>query len=219
MHDVKPRVNQYFSEAILSSPVVCLLSQASCEQCLLIFTGFPDPMSAYSNTKAFLDYRLMGFKECVGEASRFMATMEGLDCNDPVRTRLLAHLETYLAQRELAINAAVAASTQMGATPVVAPVWSFPPLSQALLTGMVKPDAMKPITTTTTAVVPNFSCLVPAIAPFMAATPPTSLATPTSVIQPQLTDKKPQFTPTTGPPPAKRPFRPWLSKDELMTKK
>lgn len=161
----------------------------------------------------------MGFKECVSETSRFLATMEGLECGDAMRTRLLAHLETYLAQRELAINAAVAAAnTHMGPAPVVAPVWSFPPLSQALLTGMMKQEAVKSTPTTAT-VVPNFPCLVPTIAPFMAAaTPPSSLATPTSVMQQPPTDNKPQFTPTTCPPPAKRPFRPWLTKDEVATK-
>ena len=185
---------------------------------MVFCAGFPDPMSAYSNTKAFLDYRLMGFKECVSETSRFLATMEGLECGDAMRTRLLAHSETYLAQRELAINAAVAAAnTHMGTAPVVTPVWSFPPLSQALLTGMMKQEAVKPTTTTAT-VMPSFPCLVPTIAPFMAATPPTSLATPTSVMQQQSTDNKPHFTPTTCPPAAKRPFRPWLSKDEVVTK-
>lgn len=68
----------------------------------------------YGNTRAFLDYRVMGFRECVSEAARFMATVEGVDPKDPQRTRLLSHLENYLAQRELAINTAVAASAQMG---------------------------------------------------------------------------------------------------------
>ena len=68
----------------------------------------------YGNTRAFLDYRVMGFRECVSEAARFLATVEGVDPKDPQRTRLLSHLENYLAQRELAINTAVAASAQMG---------------------------------------------------------------------------------------------------------
>lgn len=68
----------------------------------------------YGNTRAFLDYRVMGFRECVTEAARFLATVEGVDNKDPQKARLLSHLENYLAQRELAINTAVAASAQVG---------------------------------------------------------------------------------------------------------
>ena len=88
---------------------------------LSLFTGFSDPLSAYANTQAFLDYRVMGFRECVAEVARYMTNVEGLDMKDPMRIRLLNHLENYLAQRELAINAAVAASAQMGIPKVHAP--------------------------------------------------------------------------------------------------
>ncbi len=76
--------------------------------------GFTDPLSAYANTRAFLDYRVMGFRECASEVARYMANIEGLEMKDPLRMRMLSHLENFLAQRELAINAAVAASAQMG---------------------------------------------------------------------------------------------------------
>lgn len=83
--------------------------------------GFTDPFSAYGNTRAFLDYRIMGFRECVAESARYMTSVEGLDMKDPLRVRMLNHLENFLAQRELAINAAVAASAQIG-IPKLAPV-------------------------------------------------------------------------------------------------
>ena len=85
------------------------------------FSGFSDPLSAYTNTRAFLDYRVMGFRECAAEVARYMANVEGLDMKDPLRMRMLSHLENYLAQRELAINAAVAASAQMGVPKVPSP--------------------------------------------------------------------------------------------------
>ena len=95
--------------------------------------GFVDPYSAYGNTRAFLDYRIMGFRECVAEVARYMTSVEGLDMKDPLRVRMLNHLENYLAQRELAINAAVAASAQMGLpkgpqapTAITIPVTSVP---------------------------------------------------------------------------------------------
>lgn len=70
-----------------------------------------DPYTPYGNTRAFLDYRLMGFREAVAEVARYMVSVEGMDAKDPLRLRVLSHLENYLAQRELAINAAIAAST------------------------------------------------------------------------------------------------------------
>lgn len=72
-----------------------------------------DPYSAYGNTRAFLDYRIMGFRECTAEVARYMTSVEGVDMKDPHHIRLLNHLENFLAQRELAINAAVAANAQI----------------------------------------------------------------------------------------------------------
>lgn len=62
----------------------------------------------------------MGFRECATEIARYLSTVEGLDLKDPLYVRALSHMENFLAQRELAINAAVAASVQMG-VPKVAP--------------------------------------------------------------------------------------------------
>lgn len=73
-------------------------------------TGFSDPYTAYGNTRAFLDYRIMGIRECVAESARYLSSVEGVDMKDPMRIRLLNHLENFLSQRELAVNAAVAAN-------------------------------------------------------------------------------------------------------------
>ena len=47
-----------------------------------------------------LDYRSIGFRECVAETARYLATVEGMDLQDPLRMRLLGHLEAYSAQRD-----------------------------------------------------------------------------------------------------------------------
>jgi YRPW motif-containing protein len=73
-------------------------------------SGFSDPYAAYGNTRAFLDYRIMGIRECVAESARYLSSVEGVDMKDPMRIRMLNHLENFLSQRELAVNAAVAAN-------------------------------------------------------------------------------------------------------------
>lgn len=132
--------------------------------------GFSDPFSAYGNTRAFLDYRIMGFREAVAESARYLTSVEGMDMKDPLRSRLLNHLETYLAQRELAINAAVAASAQMG----------LPKVSQAT-----------PIPVPTIVNVPTAVSTIPVSAPYAPLTPPRASpdnlsppATFTSIEQP-----------------------------------
>lgn len=52
----------------------------------------------------------MGIRECVAESARYLTSVEGVDMKDPMRIRLLNHLENFLSQRELAVNAAVAAN-------------------------------------------------------------------------------------------------------------
>jgi hairy and enhancer of split related with YRPW motif len=42
-----------------------------------------------------MDYHAIGFRDCAAEVSRYLITVEGLDAQDPLRLRLLAHLHTY----------------------------------------------------------------------------------------------------------------------------
>uniref|UniRef100_A0A8C6V3V0 Hes-related family bHLH transcription factor with YRPW motif 2 n=1 Tax=Neogobius melanostomus TaxID=47308 RepID=A0A8C6V3V0_9GOBI len=39
-----------------------------------------------------VDFLCLGFRECVSEVSRYLSAVEGLDCTDPLRSRLLTHL-------------------------------------------------------------------------------------------------------------------------------
>lgn len=77
-------------------------------------TGFNDPYSPYGNTRAFLDYGIMGFRECATEIAHFLSNLEGVDVKEPLKLRMIGHLENMVAQKELAINAAMAANSQVG---------------------------------------------------------------------------------------------------------
>lgn len=107
---------------------LCTLKSA----CLFIFcchfAGFSDPYSPYGNTRAFLDYSVMGFRECAAEISHYISSIEGAD-KEPLKMRLAGHLDNLLSQKELAINAAMAANTQV-AIPKITP----PPLSVMSMT-------------------------------------------------------------------------------------
>ena len=52
-----------------------------------------------------MDYRSVGFRECAAEVARYLVTVEGMDIQDPLRLRLLSHLQCYSAQREVATKA------------------------------------------------------------------------------------------------------------------
>ncbi|MBN3295367.1 HEY1 protein, partial [Amia calva] len=47
-----------------------------------------------------MDYRSLGFRECLAETARYLSIIEGLDGADPLRIRLVSHLNSYASQRE-----------------------------------------------------------------------------------------------------------------------
>ncbi|KAL2080542.1 hypothetical protein ACEWY4_024335 [Coilia grayii] len=47
-----------------------------------------------------MDYRGLGFRECLAETARYLSIIEGLDSADPLRIRLVSHLNSYALQRE-----------------------------------------------------------------------------------------------------------------------
>lgn len=55
-----------------------------------------------------LEYRMAGFRECAAEVARYLVSIEGMDLQDPLRLRLLSHLQCYCAQREAAVVAKTA---------------------------------------------------------------------------------------------------------------
>ncbi|KAL1115653.1 hypothetical protein AAG570_005943 [Ranatra chinensis] len=56
----------------------------------------------YDPSKLAMDYHSIGFRECAAEVARYLVTVEGLDLQDPLRLRLMSHLQCFAAQRELA---------------------------------------------------------------------------------------------------------------------
>ena len=49
----------------------------------------------YDSTKLAMDYHAVGWGECAAEVGRYLVTMEGLDERDPLRMRLLSHLQSF----------------------------------------------------------------------------------------------------------------------------
>ena len=161
-------------------------------------SGFSDPFAAYGNTRAFLDYRIMGIRECVAESARYLTSVEGLDMKDPMRIRLLNHLENFLSQRELAVNAAVAANAHNAqlaipkvtqATPVPVPtVVTVPALPAVAAQGnpyapltppRASPDNLSPPAAITPAAepLPRFSVAFPT-GPIISFAPTASVPVP-----------------------------------------
>lgn len=50
--------------------------------------------------KFAMDYHRVGFRECASEVARYLVAVEGMDLQDPLRLRLLSHLQCYGNQRE-----------------------------------------------------------------------------------------------------------------------
>ncbi|CAL1281153.1 unnamed protein product [Larinioides sclopetarius] len=57
--------------------------------------------------KFAMDYHSIGFRECASEVARYLVAIEGLDLQDPLRVRLMSHLQCYSAQRELSLKTSV----------------------------------------------------------------------------------------------------------------
>ncbi|NXX79898.1 HEYL protein, partial [Urocolius indicus] len=47
-----------------------------------------------------VDYRSIGFRECLTEVVRYLGILEGQNTADPIRLRLLSHLNNYVAEME-----------------------------------------------------------------------------------------------------------------------
>lgn len=76
---------------------------------LVCFPG----VSGYNLDTAVLamDYRTVGFRECAAEVARYLISVEGMDIQDPMRLRLMNHLQCYCAQRDAAARASIQNST------------------------------------------------------------------------------------------------------------
>ena len=84
------------SARLADSPPLPAVTDAPC----LLVAGL-DAL-AYDPNKFAVDYHSIGFRECAAEVARYLVTVEGMDIQDPLRLRLMSHLQCYSAQRELA---------------------------------------------------------------------------------------------------------------------
>lgn len=66
---------------------------------IFVFPG--NDAYSYDHQRFALDYHITGFRECISEVARYLATIEGLDLQNPLRLRLMSHLQCFMAQREL----------------------------------------------------------------------------------------------------------------------
>lgn len=76
-----------------------------------------------------MDYRSLGFRECLAEVARYLSIIEGLDSSDPLRVRLVSHLNNYASQRE----AASSSHTGLGHIPWGTAFGHHPQVSHPLL--------------------------------------------------------------------------------------
>ncbi|XP_070604068.1 hairy/enhancer-of-split related with YRPW motif protein 1 [Erythrolamprus reginae] len=76
-----------------------------------------------------MDYRSLGFRECLAEVARYLSIIEGLDSSDPLRVRLVSHLNNYASQRE----AANSSHSGLGQIPWGGAFGHHPPISHPLL--------------------------------------------------------------------------------------
>ncbi|XP_055838298.1 hairy/enhancer-of-split related with YRPW motif protein [Episyrphus balteatus] len=55
----------------------------------------------YDPQRLAMDYHIIGFRECAAEVARYLVTIEGMDIQDPLRLRLMSHLQYFVQQREI----------------------------------------------------------------------------------------------------------------------
>ncbi|CAK6438698.1 unnamed protein product [Pipistrellus nathusii] len=75
-----------------------------------------------------MDYRSLGFRECLAEVARYLSIIEGLDASDPLRVRLVSHLNNYASQREAASGAHAGLAPLPWASAFGHPAHGAPPL-------------------------------------------------------------------------------------------
>lgn len=61
----------------------------------VFFFCFASGPDGYDSTKLAMDYHAVGWSECASEVGRYLTTMEGLDERDPLRLRVMSHLQSF----------------------------------------------------------------------------------------------------------------------------
>ncbi|XP_073958312.1 hairy/enhancer-of-split related with YRPW motif protein 1-like [Choristoneura fumiferana] len=100
---------------------------------------------AYDPQRYAMDYHSIGFRECAAEVARYLVSCEGLDIQDPLRLRLMSHLQCFAAQRELAAKSANWGYPQYPATPVAQPQHGYTELRQEPTTSTASTTVAAPM--------------------------------------------------------------------------
>ncbi|XP_073957238.1 hairy/enhancer-of-split related with YRPW motif protein-like [Choristoneura fumiferana] len=100
---------------------------------------------AYDPQRYAMDYHSIGFRECAAEVARYLVSCEGLDIQDPLRLRLMSHLQCFAAQRELAAKSANWGYPQYPATPVAQPQHGYTELRQEPTTSTASTTVSAPM--------------------------------------------------------------------------
>ncbi|XP_068924115.1 hairy/enhancer-of-split related with YRPW motif-like protein [Petaurus breviceps papuanus] len=80
-----------------------------------------------------VDYRSIGFRECLTEVGRYLGILEGQSSTEPIRLRLLSHLHNYIA--EMLPSPGATAFLPCPAWP-----WAFPHVSSAASSQLAVPQ-------------------------------------------------------------------------------
>ncbi|XP_065369183.1 hairy/enhancer-of-split related with YRPW motif protein [Calliphora vicina] len=64
----------------------------------------------YDPQRFAMEYHIIGFRECAAEVARYLVTIEGMDIQDPLRLRLMSHLQYFVQQREMSKGCPVSPS-------------------------------------------------------------------------------------------------------------
>lgn len=73
---------------------------------------------SYDPQRFAMDYHIIGFRECAAEVARYLVNHENMDIQDPLRMRLMSHLQCFVAQREISAKSQI---------PTASPGWSAHP--------------------------------------------------------------------------------------------
>ncbi|XP_077052378.1 hairy/enhancer-of-split related with YRPW motif-like protein [Siphateles boraxobius] len=90
-----------------------------------------------------VDYRTLGFRECVGEVVRYLSSLEGVETSDPIGARLVSHLSHCASELDPLLQSSTAlpfppwpwhSFPQLAATPSPVSSTPFPPNARRDLT-------------------------------------------------------------------------------------
>lgn len=82
----------------------------------MFFFSFAGPFDAHGFA---MNYQISGIRECATEVARYLNSHEGMNIENPLRMRLMSHLQGFVTQQEITIK-----STQGPVSGSPSPSWS-----------------------------------------------------------------------------------------------